>query len=106
MPLSNFRMSPDQSASEYVVILADDGKTRAITRISREAVDDRVAPRSFSQKDRISIIERNLETVSVLIAAKYAAKAFATYTDKLGITDDNNKLIIITSEELQRCQIR
>src|SRR5277367_2078587 len=99
MSIGNFRLSPDQRASEYIVVLADDGKTRAITRISREAIDDCLASRSLSQKDRISVVERNLKSVSALIATKYGAKEFTAYTDKLGITDDNNKLIIITSEE-------
>jgi len=102
--LGEFRLSPDQTADEYVVVLADDGKTRAITRISREAIDDRVESRGLSQKDRVAIIERNLVPVSALIAAKYNAKEFTIYTDRLGITDQNNKLITITSEELRLCE--
>jgi hypothetical protein len=106
MALTSFRLSPDQNANEYVVVLADDGGTRVITRISRKAVDDRFGSNGLSQKDRVSTIERNLQAVSALIVEKYGAKEFTAYTDKFGITDDNNKLIIITSQELQRCEMR
>ncbi len=39
MALTDFRLSPDQSNGGFIVILADDGKTRAITHVAREAVE-------------------------------------------------------------------
>jgi hypothetical protein len=102
MPLSNFRLSCDQSNNRNVVVLADDGKIRVITHVSRDAIEEyfdcdlTVA----TQQQRISIVEVNLAEISRIIKSKYTREEFTTYTDSLGITDTNNKLINITSQDL------
>ena len=100
MALTDFRLSPDQSNGSFVVILADDGKIRAITHVAREAVDDRFQLRGASQKQRVEIVERNLVAISEIIKQKYAAGDTAPYTDRIGMIDPNDKLIIITTADL------
>jgi hypothetical protein len=73
MALTDFRLSPDQSNGGFVVILADDGKIRAITHVTREAVDDRFRLRGARQKQRVELVERNLVAISDIIKRKYTA---------------------------------
>jgi hypothetical protein len=100
MALTDFRLSPDQSDGGFVVILADDAKTRAITHVVREAVDDRFQLRGASQQQRVELVERNLVEISEIIKRKYAAGETAPYADRIGMTDPNNKLITITTADL------
>jgi|SRR6266852_3696553 len=100
MALTDFRLCPDQSNSRFVVVLADDGKIRAITHVARETVDDRFQLRGASQKQRVELVGRNLMAISEIIKRKYDAGETAPYTDRIGITDLNNKLITITTADL------
>ena len=107
MALTGFRVLPDtqQSKSEYVVVLADDGKIRVITHVTRTAIEDCVRGNP-PQTERRLIIERNIAAVSRLIAKKYQSGIYQVYTDSLGITDKNNKLIVIETGELKLCNLR
>jgi hypothetical protein len=100
MALTDFRLCPDQSNGSFVVVLADDGKMRAITHVAREAVDDRFQLRGASQKQRAELVARHLAAISEIIKRKYAAGDTDPYTDRIGMTDPNNKLITITSADL------
>lgn len=100
MALTDFRLSLDQSNRSFVVILADDGKIRAITHVAREAVDDRFRLRGASQKQRVELIESNLVSISEIIKRRYEAGETAPYTDRSGMIDPNNKLITITTADL------
>jgi hypothetical protein len=85
--LTEVRLSPDQSNGGFVVILAEDGKIRAITHVAREAVDDRFQLRGASQKQRVELVERNLVAISEIIKRKYAARETAPHTDRIGMTN-------------------
>jgi hypothetical protein len=91
---------PRSDQQQLRVVLADDGKIRAITHVAREAVDDRFQLRGASQKQRVELVGRNLMAISEIIKRKCDAGAIAPYTDRIGITDLNNKLITITTADL------
>jgi DNA-binding XRE family transcriptional regulator len=99
MTLRDFRLSQGQGDNSFVVVLADDGRTRVITRIAREAIDDHLQARELSHRQRIAFAERNLPQIARIIAKKYEAQDYTIYTDRFGITDENNKLIILTSDD-------
>src|SRR6266545_3367015 len=65
MALTDFRLSPDQSNGGFIVILADDGKTRAITHVAREAVErmlgDYDSRLSRSERDRAARYREQVE---------------------------------------------
>jgi hypothetical protein len=102
MALRDFRLSQGQGDNSFVVVLADDGKTRIIARIAREAIEDYLRAAELSHRQRIAFVEKNLPQIGRLIAKKYDAEDYTTYTDRFGITDENNKLVIITSDDLKR----
>ena len=101
MAISDFRLSQVQGDNSFVVILADDGKIRIVSRVAREALDDYFERRELSDRQRIALAESNLTQIGEVIARKYAAGDYATYTDSLGITDANNKLIVLTYDDLR-----
>jgi len=103
MVLRDFRVSQSQGDASFVVVLADDGRIRVITRIAREAIDDLLNARELSHRQRAAFVERNLSQIERLISKKYEAQDYTIYTDRFGITDENNKLIILTSNDLERC---
>jgi hypothetical protein len=102
MTIQDFRLSRDQGDDSFVVVLADDGRTRVVTRVARNALDDYFQRRELTHRQRIALVESNLAEIGRLIVRKYAAGDTSTYTDRLGITDDSNKLIVITYDDL-RC---
>ena len=101
MAISDFRLSQVQGDNSFVVILADDGKIRIVSRVAREALDDYFERRELSDRQRIALAESNLTQIGEVIARKYAAGDYTTYTDSLGITDANNKLIVLTYDDLR-----
>lgn len=101
MALSDVRLSQGQSDDSFVVVLVDDGKIRVITRITREAIAGYFQLREVSHRQRIALVESNLPQIGRLIAKKYEAGDYTTYIDRFGITDENNKLIIITYDDLR-----
>lgn len=102
MVLRDFRLSQGQGDDSFVVVLADDGKIRVITRITREAIEDYLKVSQCSHRQRIAFIERHLTQIARLISKKYEDGVYTTYTDGLGITDDKNKLVILTYDDLKR----
>ncbi len=102
MLIRDFRLSRGQGDDSFVVVLADDGKIRIVTRVARNAIEDYFQRSNLSHRQRIALVESNLQQISALITKKYEAGDFTTYTDQLGVTDANNKLVIITYDDL-RC---
>jgi hypothetical protein len=100
--LAAFRLSEGQGDDSFVVVLADDGRVRVIARVSREAIDDCFQRRELTQRQRVALVESNLPHVARLIERKYLAGDHTIYTDRLGITDESNRLIIITYDDLSR----
>ncbi len=105
MAIQDFRISQGQNDDSFVVVLADDGKIRIVSRVGRNAIDDYFESRALSHSQRIALVESNLTQISEIIAKKYMALDYTTYTDSLGITDVNNKLVVITYDDL-RCGSR
>ena len=103
MPLSNFRLASDQRNDLHVVIVADDAKIRAITHVFREAIDEYFGfdITTTTQQQRVAIVERNLSTIEKIITSRYAAQDFTEYTESGIAHSDNNKLIIITLQDLR-----
>jgi len=100
MALQDFRLSQGQGDTSFVVVLADEGKTRVIARIAREAIEDYLHATELSHRQRIVFVEKNLQQIGRIIARKYESEDYTTYTDRFGITDENNKLVIITFNDL------
>ena len=102
MPLSNFRLASDQSNDLHVVIVADDAKIRAITHVFREAIDEYFGfdITTTTQQQRVAIVERNLSTIEKIITSKFDAHDFREYTESGSAHGNNNKLIVITFQEL------
>jgi hypothetical protein len=100
MALTDFRLSPDQSNGGFVVILADDGKMRAITHVAREAVEIAFNYEALARNRGVELLERNLVAITEIIKRKYAAGETAPYTDRIGMIDPNNKLITVTTADL------
>jgi hypothetical protein len=100
MALRDFRLSQGQGDNSFVIVLADDGRIRVITRIAREAIEDHLNVSGFPHRQMIAFVESNLPQISRLISKKYEAGDYTTYTDRFGITDENNKLVIITNDDL------
>lgn len=101
MAIQDFRLSQGQGDDSFVVVLADDGKTRIVSRIARNALDDYFERRELSHRQRIALVESNLRQIGDVIARKYAGRDYTIYTDSLGVTDANNKLIVITYDDLR-----
>ncbi len=101
MAISDFRLSPGQGYNSFVVILADGGGIRIVSRLAREALDDYFERREISHRQRIALAESNLPQIGEVIARKYSAGNYTTYTDSLGIADPNNKLIVVTYDDLR-----
>ena len=103
MALENFRLSDDQSDDFFVTVLADDGRIRIIARICREAIDDhwRLESsnpnqlQSSSQNQRVQIVRENISWIKDIILTKYCAGEYEIFTDKLGISSNNDKIICI-----------
>ena len=104
MSLNNFRLLPafNQINDLHVVVLADDGKIRAIAHICREAIDEYFGfdVITATQQQRMSIVERNLSTIEKIITSKFDAHDFREYTESGSAHGNNNKLIVITFQEL------
>ncbi len=101
MMLDDFRLSQGNDES-CVVVLADDGRTRVITQIPREAIDDHLQARELSHRQRIAFAEKNLLQIARVIEKKYYSQDYTIYQDRFGKSDENNKLITITSKDLDR----
>jgi hypothetical protein len=99
MSLLNFRLPLPQPNLEFVTVVADEGKVRAVAQIRREIIGDKL-PNADYHKDRLDIVERNLGVLAPIIQAKYDAGRYTDYTDSLGITSGNDKLIIIDRIDL------
>ncbi len=95
MSLSNFRLPLPQPDLEFVKVIADEGKVRAVAQVAREAIDDGLTGEEY-RHNRFAIVEKNLGLVASVIQAKYDAGWYTDYTDSLGIKSGNDKLIVIT----------
>jgi hypothetical protein len=99
MSLSNFRLPSPQPDLEFVKVIADKGKVRAVAQVARGAIDDGLTGEEY-QRSRFAIVEKNLELIGGIIQAKYDAGRYTDYTDSLGIKSGNDKLIVITRGDL------
>jgi hypothetical protein len=103
--LLNFRLPPNQRTLEFVVVIADEGKVRTVAQIPREIIED-TFPREDYHRDRLNLIARNLDVLRAIIQAKFNVQDYTDYTDSLGITSGNDKLIIIGREDLAGHKLR
>jgi hypothetical protein len=99
MTVDYFRIPPGQTDLSHVTIVADDGKMRAVGRISRDIIED-IAPNEEYRQKRFDIVERNLPVLAGIIRRKYEEGAFTDYTDSLGVTSGNDKLVEIERDDL------
>jgi hypothetical protein len=100
--LRDFRLSEGQDNNDFVVVLADDGRIRVIARVTREAIEDYFELRGDTDQQRIALVAGNLPQIGRLIAQKYEVGQHTTYTDRFGITDEKNRLIVISLHDLNR----
>ena len=105
MPLSDFRIPSAQTNLQFVEIIADEGRMRAVARIERAIIED-AFPNEDYHKNRLQIIERNLGALAPIIQATYEAGQHTDYTDSLGITSGNDKLIVIGRNDLLGVRLR
>ncbi len=99
MSLLNFRLPLPQPNLEFVTVIADEGKVRAVAQIRREIIEDKL-PNENYHRNRFAIVERNLGVLAPIIRAKYDAGHYTNYTDSFGVTSGNDKLIIIDRGDL------
>jgi hypothetical protein len=99
MSLLNFRLPSPQPDLEFVKVIADEGKVRAVAQVAREALDNGLTGEEY-RRDRFAIVEKNLELLASIIQAKWDAGRYTDYTDSLGIKSGNDKLIVITRSDL------
>ena len=100
MALTDFRLFERQGDPPFVGILADDGEIRVIAEIARKAISEYFQPRVLTQAQAVALVERNLPQIGRLIARKYRAGDHGTYTDKGGLTEDDNRHVIIGYDDL------
>jgi len=97
--LSNFRLPSPQPNLEFVTVVADEGKVRAVVQIARAIIED-----AFPDEDyhllRFAIVGRNLDVLAPIIQAKFDAHDYTDYMDSLGIVSGNDKLIVIDRTDL------
>jgi hypothetical protein len=99
MSLTNFRLPPHQTNLQYVKVISDEGKVRAVAQIARDIIEDSFPDENY-HRDRFAIVERNLGVLASIIQRKYAAREYIDYTDDLGIKSGNDKLIVIDGSAL------
>jgi hypothetical protein len=99
MSLSNFRLPSPQPNLEFVQVVADEGKVRAVAQIGRETIED-AFPNEDYHRERFALVERNLKLLASIIQSKFAAGDYADYTDSLGVASGNDKLIVIDRADL------
>ena len=91
MPLSRFRLSPDQSDQSVVTVLADEGDVRAIAQISRRVIED-AFPKSDYFSERLTLVERNLGILAPIIQSKFDAHRYRSEGDNKWISIEPNDL--------------
>src|SRR6202023_1820542 len=84
MSLSNFQLPLPQPNLEFVTVVADEGKVRAVARIAREIIEDAFPDEDY-HLNRFTIVGRNLGVLRPIIQAKFDAHDNTDYTDRLGI---------------------
>jgi hypothetical protein len=99
MSLSNFRLPSPQPNHEFVTIVADEGKVRAVAQIAREIIEDAFPDEDY-HLERFVIIGRNFGVLGPIIQAKFDAHNYMDYADSLGIVSGNDKLIVIDRTDL------
>ena len=105
MSLSNFRLPSPQPNLQFVQVIADEGKVRAVAQIGRDIIED-AFPNEDYHRDRFAVVGRNLGLLAPAIQTKFAAGDYADYTDSLGITSGNDKLIVIDRTDLAGHRLR
>ena len=93
MALDGFELSQGQGSKSFVTVLADEGATRVVARIDREAIRDRYKVASGHE---VGFVRDNLVQLSRVIARTYQAGAHTPHSD------DNTRLIVITSNDLNQ----
>jgi hypothetical protein len=91
MPLSGFRLSPDQSDRSVVTVLADECDVRAIAQIARGVIED-AFPKSDYLSERLTLVERNLDILGPLIQSKFDAHRYRSEGDNKWISIGHNDL--------------
>jgi hypothetical protein len=80
MPLAHFKVAPEHSEPlNRVLIHCFDDRQLVLVFISREAIDDYFHRSSLTPRDRNLLIERNLEALIPVIAAKYDCGVVGEY---------------------------
>ena len=99
MPLADFRLPSPQPNLEFVQVVANEGKVRAIAQIGREIIED-AFPNEDYHRDRFALVERNLGLLASIIQTKFDAGNYTDYTDSLGIASGKDKLIVVDRADL------
>jgi hypothetical protein len=99
MSLSNFRLPLPQPELEFVKVIADENKIRAVAQINRNIIEDRFPGHDY-HRDRFAIVSRNLGLLAPVIQAKFDTGKYTDYRDSLGIASGNDKLIIIDGSDV------
>jgi hypothetical protein len=80
MPLTNFAVLHEHSEPlNRVLVHCFDGRQMVLVFISREAIDDYFRRSSLTPRDRNLLIDRNLENLIPVIAAKYDCDEVGEY---------------------------
>jgi hypothetical protein len=86
MTISNCAVEFHYESSDRVLVHAFDDGQMLLTFISREAIDDAWPDRRLTTQDRKTLVDRNIEVISELIAAKYQRGELTTYEGTAGQT--------------------
>ena len=71
MPLQNFSVVAQRQLDDSVPVKADDGKERVVGYVKRRALDDYFSQRELTLKQRLSLVESNLDPIAATISRKY-----------------------------------
>jgi hypothetical protein len=88
----NFRLAPHQDDREFVTLIADRGQVRLIAKVARPGIED-AFPDADYVRDRLALVERNVDVLAPVVQAKVAAGDYRRSGDDIWVNIDPHDLV-------------